>query len=243
MSDFPFNYFPPRDLSADETGSARDALNHLRALERHIQNIYDALRLIDQCESEEAAALVDRNQLTSRLWEEKASSPNRTDLQREIDRLTEFRWRSTNWQGMAAREIAMTIYDFYRSMGLAKSLAQRAKVYFARLRRKEMDDAIKLFQRHFPDAKALRNAAGHPVDYFGKPDDRERNSQKGPANVAGINIEGGAVGISRAIMGRTLLYTSEGRTLKLDLTDEIVVQLTQVKNDLLRSFEAPPTAR
>lgn len=168
--------FPERlfsRLPAEERQDARFAKDGLGALSRHIERITHALQLMDYCD----ANLVRLRSNVRDLREQRRCAGidalrDRTFDER-VDETEESITLYSNWRRFAARDIVITIEDFYRSLTDAKSLVQRCPTLRARIL-KPLDEARTKFVEEYPMHLELRNAACHLVDYASKANRRDR---------------------------------------------------------------------
>lgn len=215
--------------------NALDAVTHMRDLVGHITMIGHALDLMEWSEDQIQRISAARLELDQRRKDQFAKPPIDLEVMAgiadESERLDQAKRRHLDWKAMARRDIPMRVSDFQKSLGLSKTHFERVTSLHSRQDGKGMNAAMILFNEYFPAAHDLRNAAGHPVDYFAKDHDKKRNSVKGGIDEHRMKIAPGpSVGFSDiAFEDGTLAYTGDGRAMTMTLDRSIVEKLIEVK--------------
>ena len=190
-----------------------------------VESIADGLALLDLCDQHHMAVDDRRRALMAQMTDLRQ---HQSDLTQPRDGDHQFkRFPNSNWQLIAARDLAMSVEDFYRLLTSASSLLKACKVLRTRVDLDGMERARRHFEDLYPDHLDLRNAAGHPVDYSSKPHNLRRHSKKDPVTVDSIPIVagGGAAMVSAALVNRTITYTADGDTFTLELAPVLVETL------------------
>jgi hypothetical protein len=219
----------------EEKEDARYIHSQLIRLCHHVDRVGHGLSLLDHCESQVAAVLAEK----MRLIDQRATLDHAQwarGMERAKSELNKLGW----WKFIAARDIVITVDDFYDSMTSSNSLIKRCKAIRQRINIAAVDRAHNDFKNMYPDHGALRNAACHLVDYSSKPDRVKKNRAAGPVSVEVLGFKGqgnvAKIMITEALCERTITYTGDGAVLKMELTPLIVDNLARVVSDYFKAL-------
>jgi hypothetical protein len=234
MSDVPMGLL--RSLPAEEAKNAQAAEKNLLELVGYVDRVAHALELVDFCEAREQDILRQFEEIRERR---EVARKNNNPLWLEVGRAEIARnmqiGSHNTWMHIAARDVAITIHDFHRSMAFAVRYAELCPSLRTPANNRAKNAAMKLFTEYFPQAKLIRHAAGHSTDFFGSPKDRDANSVKPPDTIPGL-IEGCSFAISGTIAERTVIYTGYGETMTFDLTLKTLERLADVTHAFFKAF-------
>jgi hypothetical protein len=208
-----------RSASDDERIAAWDAENQFRRLSKHIRRVKHGLALLNFSEFQ-----------TSQINNAQRQHPLiPKEMEDQLDILIA-------WRFIAARDILITIDDFYRSLTAFRALLQRCKSLWTRFSYNDYELIRSDFELEYPDHLDIRDAACHEVDYSAKPHNIAKNATKEDVDIPGMmQVSAGSM-LTSNLCGREIVYSGNGRTLKLLLTDDILVKLDGFLDRLLGCF-------
>jgi hypothetical protein len=221
----------------------------MRLLPQIIQQIDDALALMDECERQfrdtseiikESGAMEDSLLKTVPADWDKVSA-----VKLELDeKVGHHRSRLMNWKAAARNDVEQYIWDFRLAMESVQSKLKRVATMRKRVDMDKIQNVLDCFDKLYPAAKDRRDSARHPVDFANLPVKQEYKSVRGPINERGFFVESPGVHVSiGGIFGNEAVTTgTKGMsTVKLD---EVVVNLANLMHFFYRAWLPPeqPTA-
>jgi hypothetical protein len=84
------------------------------------------------------------------------------------------------WTVMAARDGALTIYHFGKTIDALRQSFNSCPYIKGLVDHQVLREASKSFRREFPDSEAIRHVVGHVIDFCATPLQREHHSAQGP---------------------------------------------------------------
>ena len=232
-------------LPSSETEDAYRARRHLNDLSSHITRIAHALALVDFAKAryrdvEEARDTFIEDDRVAKQSPSKGSF----NLAPFFDKISEYRGLASQymaWIHIAARDTAITIHDFHRSMAYARKAWECTETLDARINKRAVDASFKLFTQYFPEAKQIRDAAGHQVDFQGTEKDQQQNSiSDEKAQIPGALVFANAeIFLSCFISDNTVYYSGYGETLAFDLTPQTLESLIEIMDTLYKAVGRP----
>lgn len=198
-------------LPLGEQERARMVQQNLNELDRQLSRFEESLALFDYCEVQAQSI--------------REATPRDRFGHRTYPKLHQ---SMLTWRIFASREGAMAIWDFAVAMHLTRSNLDHCPTINALVPRRELESALAAFHRGFPDAKKIRHAVAHPVDIFGTPGERKKNSFTGSYEAPGVKIAN-AIGLAFSdISGRNVAVTIYGEIISYELSQASVKKLTEV---------------
>lgn len=152
-----------REFAASELADANDLRNNLRMLSRYVNNFTSALSLFRFCET--------------KLFD-KLQSLDHSDQQMLV-----------NWQRIAARDGAMSIYHFFETMGAAKTCLNKCKIAAVKTNKERFKEARMIFKKAFPISQYLRNSVAHPHEFSFSQDNLRKHGFTGTQKKGSFAIE------------------------------------------------------
>jgi hypothetical protein len=144
-------------LPEDEQEHMRLAQAHLYDLERYVERFRGALSLMDYAAGQVVAAKA----------RDVAAEPGKIDPQASMARhrryLADIRDPQI-WRQIAARDAALTIWDFLTAFRGVKSRIEDCPTFRALMDMPELNQTESLCTNYFPNAKSVRHGAAHPSD-------------------------------------------------------------------------------
>lgn len=212
--------------------------NNLSSLRDQTQKFIHALELFDFCQLE----LENRREIADPP--ETSGTGQFKEIEKyfaqvKIDIAAQSRFRS--WSHIAAREAAMTLFEFHRCMAFATKNTENTQEFKQRIDNKIVDQAMKLFTNYFPDAKEIRHTASHRIDFFGTPENTESHAIRGPLEIPGVVklANEGFVSLNSVIAGRTVTSTGFGKNLDFEFSEETVGRLAEITCLFYSAFKVP----
>lgn len=191
-------------------------------LESFVQDFESSNRLFDHCESLKIPVPTRREDVMSGLRA-------RADANLLLAR----------WKGMAARNGALTLYDFFQTQRSTDTLASRCPTLSKHFDRERQGQSNKAFVAAFRDFGAVRQGAAHRGEHAATPEEFARNVGDDSLVVDGIKIlQTGSLFISGTLFNRHYHFTVKGKHVSYELSAKSVSALKEVL-ELLKSALAP----
>jgi hypothetical protein len=143
------------------------------------------------------------------------------------------------WMRIAARDGAMVIYHFGKSIEALKRNLHQCPTLEQLVSRDDLRLATNLFREHFPRFETIRDAVGHQGELTEDPKSFAKNSFTGVYNAPGIQIGETARNsvISDTISGgRKYIVTNKGKILSYEVSRETLANLASVKDSFYDAF-------
>ena len=171
--------------------------NHLRQLSKYAEDFFHAVALFD-------IAGANAQRVMS------AQPINRVMFDRFVQ-----------WQFIAARDGAMTIFHFAKSLDALKASVGDCAPVSGHIDHNDFRAARRKFREAFKDFEPVRHAVAHSGELAKNAKSRARNAFSGNHSGPGIEIEGSTgVMINSQLVGRTFTNTYEGKIVSYDLSWE-----------------------
>ena len=150
--------------------------------------------------------------------------------QKSLDEMTmedmPIRRQFANWQMLASRDAAFSIYHFRASLISSRDQLKLAPSLKEKVDTKGLEAAYKRFCEEFPLAKDLRNTVGHWADMiFSNKEKKKHYADNGPVI---INAYNGTL--------RRLTMMRNKEQLSLDVTADTLNRLVSIKRDAWVAF-------
>jgi hypothetical protein len=140
---------------------------------------------------------------------------------------------------IAARDSALNIFHFGCTLDAIRKQFSMCPT-LARTQRgdpEKIKQAVKLFNRHFPHADAIRHAIAHAGELQKNPKQMKRNAQKGPAPQKGVSYQTGGLLIS-ALHANSYSVGIEGNVFSVVMEDGTATKLREVIKAVSHAFSA-----
>jgi hypothetical protein len=149
-------------------------------------------------------------------------------------------WTTGNWQMMAARDGALTIYHFGSTIDGIKSSLPSCAALNAHVDHQKIRAACKLFKARFPGDRAIRHVSAHVADFSKTIAEQASHAVKGPFKERFFSSEdpNGTTWLPGNMNNDTYAVTFEGRAFSYALNLETVAKLRSLKQDVYSAFEA-----
>ena len=112
-----------------------------------------------------------------------------------------------NWQAMALRDGAITIYNFYMSLLAVEQNLKGCYKIISLLNRTEKRMAKRLFESYFPRCIDMRHAVAHSAELYATPEQLKRNAGDWMNRTIGHSYH-------TSINGKAIAYDLTARTHK-----------------------------
>jgi hypothetical protein len=188
-----------------------------------IMNFQSALSLLDWAE-------VERQKVRSSNAGNISPSKESMDL---FDLLTQ-------WQNIAFRDGAMSIWHFYHSIeGIKKSL-NLCKSLHKTVKDRKMDGPINKFKMLFPGFKKIRHAVAHAGENHQDAANSRKNSISGAYEADGIVMADTAKNASFIGFrsGRKYQHTYQGEMVSYELSHQSLSNLVEIQEMVFATFRA-----
>jgi len=128
------------------------------------------------------------------------------------------------WQFIAARDGAMTIFHFQKTMEAIRGSSTFAPSLYKQLDTEKLKLAKKLFDSYFPRATKMRNIVGHAAENTMQPLERD-----------GSKLQG--VTVLHSLAGRRYITDYDGETFTYELSEANLRKLNTVKLRIFEGFD------
>lgn len=142
------------------------------------------------------------------------------------------------WLMIAARDGAMTIYNFDRAIESIPSVLHRCPTLEKLVTHDELRAAKDRFIHHFGSAAAIRLFVAHQAEVFGSDQEIKKHSYSGPVNAAGINLPmAQGLMIGGVLQDRVYSVTTKGEIHQYEISQATLDQLVSVKQAVYGAFK------
>lgn len=202
-----------REFAASELTDANDLRNNLRMLNRYVNNFTSTLSLFRFCETK---------------LSDKIQSLDHRDQQILV-----------NWQRIAARDGAMSIYHFFESMGAAKACLNKCKTAVVKTNKERFKEAKTIFKKAFPISRDLRDSVAHPHEFSFSQENLRKHGFTGTQKKGSFAIEGSTdCVISDALDGCRYITTHKNKIIDYNLDANSYAALRHTEIVFISAF--PP---
>jgi hypothetical protein len=145
----------------------------------------------------------------------------------------------SGWQKMAARDGALTIYHFGKTIDAIWQSLPSCPALMTLVNESALRQASKEFRTNFPRYEAIRHVIGHTAEFSATPAQKEAHSIKGPWESPHVKIFGGArTQFSGNLYDRTYYVTFEGEVHGYEISMTTGDRLRDTKAKIHNSFAA-----
>ena len=145
--------------------------------------------------------------------------------------------RFIQWQFIAARDGAMTIFHFAKSLDALKAAVSDCPPVGGHIDHDAFRAARRAFREGFRDFEPVRHAVAHSGELSKNSKSRAKNAFSGSHSGPGIEIKNSTgVMISNQLAGRTFTNTYEGKIVSYDLSWENWATLDGIVASILGLF-------
>ncbi len=146
----------------------------------------------------------------------------------------------TKWQLLSARDGAMTLYHFGRTIRYVGNLLKGAPVLKGEIEHSHLRAARRLMHEKFPHVERVRHAVAHSAELTESEEKFDANAFTGTYDGQGIRIkDGSSIFVSNNLDGRTYTTGHEGEILTYSLAEECLIALTDIANLFYLGFTRP----
>lgn len=207
-------------LPSEEEGFGHAITSQLMNLHRMHERFAANLALYHTCQTE-----------IGRVRSELMNTPNRTKgFFDSVGHLP-------TWVDIAARDGAITLWDFVAALHFLRSNLDKAPTVSALVERGAFEKVIADFHLTFPKAKKVRHAAAHPIDIYGTPNITTSNAFSGSYQGEGIKIENAEQVAFQGIDNDNVIVTIYGEMIGYSLTADSLEKLGRLKERMYDLFE------
>jgi len=205
---YPFSC--PRLFPREFSKSDYDVVDHLSLIvsqpTSYAEDFQDALSLFDYCHEQRSVfiSLGEEDEL-AKAWQR------------------EFFSRLSSWQLVAARDGAMSIFQFGESMKFIKAGVHMAPSLSVMIDSEAWKSANRRFKKDFPRFEAMRHAVAHSAEMIKTRAHLKKNSA-------------GQMFIQSSLSGRQFQATYDGKLLSYEMSQETLNKLTLVLSEFYRAF-------
>lgn len=217
-----------RGFSDDEQRGASIIRNCLVGMASYVQHLEDAVALYDSCRATETK-LQREHQAEGAL--EGVPSPQYWARHRKIMQVS-------RWHILAARDGAMSVYHFAKSMDGATNF-RSCRPLISLVDREGLRDARKYFSASFPSLVGIRHAVSHAAEMTDSVESFAEHALKEGYEGYGHKFESGGSLVMNSLYNRTFLTMFEGRVLTYDLTQETLAKLIDITRRVYGTFPDP----
>jgi hypothetical protein len=214
-------------LPKDEQQSAYDISRQFSMLTHFLVGFGYALTLYDSCEEWRTEAINKKNRA-------------REDGDPDGAAISAYMRESAQtlyWHGIAAREGALTISDFYQTMKNIERLLENCLSVGSLVNPMDLASCLGQFLEEFPEPKEVRNAACHQADLTYSTKTVMSNAFGGELHDGGMHISGGSKNLcSNVGVGRARYYSIHGKMLKLEITESTLQRLSATRDRFFSLF-------
>jgi hypothetical protein len=146
------------------------------------------------------------------------------------------------WQMIAARDGAMTLYHFGVSVQYVGALVRKIPQIDQHVEQEKLREARKILKKHFPGFKAIRHTVSHLSDFMGSIEEFKKHSLKKSINFGGYKIEPGGL-FANNLSGETLLTTYRGDQFSYNISQESLDAMTKIVDLVFLAFRNPELSR
>jgi hypothetical protein len=143
------------------------------------------------------------------------------------------------WAKIAARDGAITIYNFSESIKGIRSGALANKSIKNLVDWPTYEQARDKFRESFPTARNLRHAVSHAAEMMSSSKQRGRNIVRKDFQGHGFRTEDSTFHVSQGIHGTTFFSSHANSVGSYEVTEETLKTLQSVRDGILKSFQQP----
>lgn len=141
------------------------------------------------------------------------------------------------WMLVAARDGAMSIYHFGKSLEAIRAGFGRCPTYRKAVEHTKLKQGSKDFEAAFPGFIKLRHAIAHNAELGETKEKAAANAAKGPFDQFGVNIgEGASIGIGNGLSNDTFFCSIDGTMVSYKINASSLKALINVKDTLDQAF-------
>jgi len=145
--------------------------------------------------------------------------------------------RCRAWLTLAARDGAMTVFHFAKTLDAVKSGVAGSKNISATLDHTQFRSIRREFREHFPNFEPVRHAVAHSGELLKDEKRRSENTFSGSFDGPGLLIRDSTdVFVSEMLVDRTFSNTFDGKIISYDLSWENWRVLDKIVSDLFFLF-------
>lgn len=143
----------------------------------------------------------------------------------------------SHWGTIAERDAIITVWDFSTTCYNIRSGLDRCPSLNAMVDRRDLERALKRVSEAFPDRKKARHAAAHMADFQKSAKEIARHSLRGPRNDWLLHAEeGGSLFLGHGSMDGTVMYTSDGNLVAMEVTEASLQILVAIADEMWACF-------
>jgi hypothetical protein len=153
-------------------------------------------------------------------------------------------WTTGDWQSMAGRDGALTIYHFGSTIDGLKNSLPSCPALNAQIDRRTLKDSSRIFEATFPGYIAIRNAFAHVADLSKTVEKRMKHAIQGLFKTKWFFSEypAGITWLPGNMNGNTYAVSFKGGAFTYELSRENAGRLTEIKDRIYSAFEAAATS-
>ena len=193
------------DIPKAEREAVREIGSWLDLLDWYVTDFYAALELFDYAETH----------LKSGFENIPVNPPPSTSMRPNFP---------MKWEFIAARDGAMTIRHFQKTMQAIRRSSNYAPSLYKQVDTDKLKLAERLFDSSFPQARRIRNIVGHAAETTMQPLERGDSKQQ---NVL----------VTHSLAGRRYTTDHQGETFTYELSEPNLGKLNNVKLRIFESFD------
>lgn len=231
----------PQYSPEEERTSAHELAGMLNSLGRYVRRFRDAVALFHFAEAHFLSAIRSESRQSVVMPESLEATEETHAQMREMMRAMQANMREmqqySEWQRIAARDCALTIFHFSKTMGAVdgywpKSIPSlKGKIDFPLKKQAERE-----LSAAFPFADGLRHTVAHQAE-FATPTRIAEHMISGPYNGFDMYLEEGAtVSVSEDLSDDIYASTFEGKMIHIAINDGTVAKLSGVRDEYLQAF-------
>lgn len=134
-----------------------------------------------------------------------------------------------NWQFVAARDGAMSIYHFAKTIEGVRAAFGDCPTYRSAVDHRKLRAATKDIEVSFPGFEKLRHALAHNAELRRSHEHAAQNATKGPFDNFGIKIEGeGSVTIGNGLNGNKFFTSIDGIMASYEISRDSLASLQRI---------------
>jgi hypothetical protein len=156
----------------------------------------------------------------------------RQEEERRADWQNKERQRQTaivrHWPFVAAQSVAISIHHFGLLRGAINASWRQLPTIAPMIERDPIRQSGKLFNKYFPRTEMLRDAVCHSAELSKTPQSRQDNATKEPGQPRFF--------IRAFLSGSKLQYTKEGKLWELDISQDTLAKLIEVRDLYFSAF-------
>jgi hypothetical protein len=144
-----------------------------------------------------------------------------------------------DWMSLAARDGAMTIFNFGEALKSLGTCFKDCPTLRDRVNHDALRSARKLMTEHFPNREVIRHSIGHSAEMAKSLDHRDKNSIRGPYEITpGLMLgdEKTLVNVRNSLQGRTFRNTIDGKMYTYDIRMETMSTLNEIRLLIYSAF-------